>query len=58
MLRQVFVLKGNEIIYRRSYGNALNNAEIILSLIIILYKNYEKSQELILTFNILDFKRS
>jgi small GTP-binding protein len=28
MLRQVFVLKGNEIIYKRSYGSALNNSDI------------------------------
>jgi len=28
MLRQVFVLKRNEIIYQRVYGNALNNSEI------------------------------
>ncbi len=28
MLRQAFVLKGNEIIYKRSYGNALDDSEI------------------------------
>ena len=28
MLRQVFVLKGNNIIYKRVYGNAVNNSEI------------------------------
>lgn len=28
MLRQAFVLKGNEIIYKRFYGNALGNSEI------------------------------
>ncbi len=28
MLRQVVVLQGNDIIYRRVYGNALNNSEI------------------------------
>ena len=28
MLREAFVLKGNEIIYKRSYGNALNDSEI------------------------------
>jgi len=28
MLRQVFVLQGNDIIYRRVYGNALNSSEI------------------------------
>ena len=28
MLRQVFVLKGNEIIYKRFYGNALSDSEI------------------------------
>ncbi len=28
MLRQVFVLKGNEIIYKREYGCALNNSDI------------------------------
>lgn len=28
MLRQVFVLKGNNIIYKRAYGNALSNSEI------------------------------
>lgn len=28
MLRQAFVLKGNEIIYKRSYGNAVNSIEI------------------------------
>ncbi len=28
MLRQVFVLKGNEIIYKREYGSALDNLDI------------------------------
>jgi Arf/Sar family protein len=28
MLRQAFVLKGNDIIYKRFYGNALDNSEI------------------------------
>ncbi|MFX1377158.1 MAG: ADP-ribosylation factor-like protein [Promethearchaeota archaeon] len=28
MLRQVYVLKGNDVIYKRSYGNALNNSEV------------------------------
>lgn len=28
MLRQAFVLKGNEIIYKRSFGNALSDSEI------------------------------
>ena len=28
MLREAFVLKGNEIFYKRSYGNALNDSEI------------------------------
>ncbi|MFX1364817.1 MAG: ADP-ribosylation factor-like protein [Promethearchaeota archaeon] len=28
MLRQVFILNGNEIIYKRVYGNALSNSEI------------------------------
>ncbi|MFX1503690.1 MAG: ADP-ribosylation factor-like protein [Promethearchaeota archaeon] len=28
MLRQAFILKGNEIIYKRIYGNALSNSEI------------------------------
>lgn len=28
MLRQVYVLKANDVIYKRSYGNALNNSEV------------------------------
>ena len=28
MLRQVYVLKGNDIIYKRTYGNALHDSEI------------------------------
>jgi ADP-ribosylation factor protein 1 len=28
MLRQVYVLRGNEVIYRRTYGNALSNSEV------------------------------
>jgi Arf/Sar family protein len=28
MLRQVYVLKGNDVIYKRAYGNALNNSEV------------------------------
>jgi Arf/Sar family protein len=28
MLRQVYVLKGNDIIYKRIYGNALSNSEV------------------------------
>ena len=28
MLRQVYVLKGNDIIYKRTYGNALRDSEI------------------------------
>ena len=28
MLRQVYVLKGNDVIYKRSYGNALSNSEV------------------------------
>jgi hypothetical protein len=28
MLRQVYVLKDNDVIYKRSYGNALNNSEV------------------------------
>ena len=28
MLRQVYVLKGNDVIYKRTYGNALENSEI------------------------------
>ena len=28
MLRQVYVLRGNEVIYKRAYGNALSNSEV------------------------------
>ena len=28
MLRQAFIVKGNDVIYKRTYGNALSNSEV------------------------------